>query len=144
MVNAGADAQLSRPHAANDKSRRRRTTNAAETSNFCRDRRASVGLSTADRSFVMASTRFLDRSARVLWARVLAKRAASRPGLQRAKALAGGLILAATAFFVLKGAAMAAGVGLSGAEGVALWLAGPDPVTTAFSATLQPIFGARG
>jgi hypothetical protein len=92
----------------------------------------------------MASTRFLDRSARVLWARVVAKRAESRPWLQRAKSITGGLVLAVMTFFVLKGAAMATGAGLPGAEGVALWLAGPDPVTTAVSATLQPIFAGRG
>lgn len=92
----------------------------------------------------MASTRFLDRSARVLWARVVEKRADARPWLQRSKAIAGGLVLATTTFFVLKGAAMATGAGLPGAEGMALWLAGPDPVSSAFGATLQPIFGARG
>jgi len=144
MVNAGADAQLTGPPRRKQQKptppvhQRRRNVKLLSGS-------ARIGGPIVRRpEFAMASTRFLDRSARILWARVLAKRAASQPGLQRSKAIAGGLILAATAFFVLKGAAMAAGVGLSGAEGLALWLAGPDPVTSAFSATLQPIFGARG
>jgi hypothetical protein len=92
----------------------------------------------------MASSRFLDRSARVMWEQVLAKRAEARPWLQRTTAIFGGLVLAVTTFFVLKGAAMATGAGLPGGEGLAFWLAGPDPVTTAFGATLQPIFAVRG
>lgn len=92
----------------------------------------------------MASSRFLDRSARVMWERVLAKRAESRPWLQRSTAIVGGLVLATGTFFVLKGAAMATGAGLPGGEGLAFWLAGPDPVASAFSATFQPIFAARG
>lgn len=92
----------------------------------------------------MASTRFLDRSARVLWTRVVAKRQAERRGLTRLKAMAGGLVLAVAAFFALKGAAIAAGAGLPAGEGVALWLAGPDPVASALGSLLQPVFAARG
>lgn len=92
----------------------------------------------------MASTRFLDRSARVLWTRVVAKRQAERRGLARLTAMAGGLVLAVVAFFALKGAAIAAGAGLPAGEGVALWLAGPDPVASALGSLLQPVFAGRG
>jgi hypothetical protein len=92
----------------------------------------------------MASSRFLDRSARVMWEQVLTKRAETRPWLQRTTAIVGGIVLAAGSFFVLKGAMMAAGTGLPGGEGLAYWLAGPDPVASAFGATFQPIFAGRG
>lgn len=91
----------------------------------------------------MASLRFLDRKAHVLEARVEARQAGERPGLQRALAMAGGMILALAAFFTLKGAALATGVALPGGEGFALWLAGPDPVTSALGAALEPVFQGR-
>ena len=91
----------------------------------------------------MASSRFLDRSARVLWSRVIDKRRADRPWLTRLTAAVGGLALACTSFFVLKAAALATGVPLPGAEGAALWLAGPDPLTAAFGQALLPVFGGR-
>lgn len=92
----------------------------------------------------MASTRFLDRSARVLWSRVVAKQRAERRGLMRLKAMAGGLVLAVAAFFVLKGAAIAAGAALPAGGGAALWLAGPDPIASALGSLFQPVFVARG
>jgi hypothetical protein len=91
----------------------------------------------------MASSRFLDRSARVLWARVIDKRRAQRPWLTRLIAAVGGLALACTSFFVLKAAALATGAPLPGVEGAALWLAGPDPLTAAFGQILQPVFAGR-
>lgn len=91
----------------------------------------------------MASTRFLDRSARVLWSRVVMKRTRERRGLHRATAALGGLSAAVIVFFVLKGAALAAGVSLPQGAGLAFWLAGADPVASAFGATLQPLFAGR-
>ncbi len=91
----------------------------------------------------MASTRFLDRSARVLWARVMDKRREERRWLTRLTAMVGGLALAVCAFFALKGAALAAGASLPGAEGWALWLAGSDPVTAALGEILRPVFDGR-
>ena len=85
----------------------------------------------------MASTRFLDRSARVLWTRVVAKQQAERRGLMRLKAMTGGLILATAAFFALKGAAIAAGGGLpAGGGGGPGVFRGPPPGA--------PVFAGRG
>jgi hypothetical protein len=92
----------------------------------------------------MASNRFLDRSARVLWTRVVAKRQAERRGLARLRAMGGGLMLAVAVFFALKGAAIAAGAAMPGTEGAALWLAGPDPLASAVGQILQPVFAGRG
>lgn len=91
----------------------------------------------------MASSRFLDRSARVLWSRVIDKRRTERPWLTRLTGAVGGVVLAGVSFFVLKAAALTTGAPLPGAEGVALWLAGPDPVTAAFGQVLLPVFGGR-
>lgn len=90
----------------------------------------------------MASIRFLDRSARILMDRATEAQRAERRGLRRLRGVLGGLVLAVAAFFALKGAALAAGVALPGVDGVALWLAGPDPVAQALAATLAPLFGA--
>lgn len=92
----------------------------------------------------MASTRFLDRSARVLWARVQEVRRAERRGLRRLRDMAGALGLAVAAFFVLKGVAIAAGAGLPGGSGAALWLSGPDPVASTLGVALEPVFAGRG
>jgi len=91
----------------------------------------------------MAPTRFLDRSARILIDRATEARRAERRGLRRARGALGGLALAVLVFFALKGGALAAGVALPGAEGWALWLAGPDPIARVIAATLEPLF-ARG
>lgn len=92
----------------------------------------------------MASSRFLERSLRVVGARVAEKRRSERKRGQRSLAMLGGLVLAGAMFFVLKAAAMASGLGLPEGEGIALWLAGPDPVSATMSALLQPIFAGRG
>jgi len=92
----------------------------------------------------MPSTRFLQRAAEVLESRVEERRRNSHPLRQRLLALGGGLLLAGAAFFLLKGAAIAAGAALPGAEGAALWLAGPDPVAAALGSVLQPLFALRG
>lgn len=92
----------------------------------------------------MTALRSLDRLARILESRVVAEQARRRPGLQRLIAMAGGLTLAAAAFFLLKGAAIAAGVAMPDGTGLALWIAGADPVAQAFGATLQPVFAGRG
>ena len=91
----------------------------------------------------MASTRFLDRSAQVLWARVVSKRRQERRWLMRLTGMVGGLMLAALSYVALKGAALAAGVVLPGGEGLALWLAGADPVASALGDMLQPVFAGR-
>ena len=92
----------------------------------------------------MASTRFLDRSARVLWARVHEVQRRERRTLRRLGAMAAGVGLAAGAYLVLKGVALAAGVSLPGGSGMALWIAGADPVAAAFGATFEPLFAGRG
>jgi hypothetical protein len=92
----------------------------------------------------MASSRFLERSVRVVAARVSARQQTERSGLQRTLSVIGGLVLAGAMFFLLKGAVMASGIGLPAGEGVALWLAGPDPLTSVVSTVLQPIFATRG
>lgn len=91
----------------------------------------------------MPSARFLERSLRILSDREDQEQAKRRPWLQRGLGVGTGMLLAAGAFFALKGAALATGAVLPGAEGVALWLAGPDPVATALGAALEPLF-ARG
>lgn len=91
----------------------------------------------------MPSARFLDRSARILWARVVSQRREERRWLKRLTGIMGGLALAALSYFALKGAALAAGAALPGGEGLALWLAGADPLTSALGAALQPVFAGR-
>jgi len=92
----------------------------------------------------MASSRFIDRSARVMWTRIVAQRRAERRWLTQISAMAGGLVLAVVSFFALKGAALAAGATLPVAEGWMLWLVGADPLSTAVGNLLQPVFTARG
>lgn len=92
----------------------------------------------------MPSTRFLQRAADVLEARVTEHQRRQHPLRQRLLALGGGLLLTCAAFFLLKGAAIAAGAALPGTEGAALWLAGPDPVAAALGSALQPLFALRG
>ncbi len=91
----------------------------------------------------MPSTGFLEKSVRVVSNQVTAQKEKERGGLPRTRAVLGGLLLAGTVFFVLKAAAIASGIGLPGTEGVALWLAGPDPISSAVSSALQPIFAGR-
>jgi hypothetical protein len=97
----------------------------------------------ATRRSIMASSRFIDRSARVLWSRVIERRRAERRWLARLSGMVTGLALAGAAFFALKGAAMASGTALPMVEGWALWLAGPDPLSVAVGQILQPVFGGR-
>jgi hypothetical protein len=92
----------------------------------------------------MPSSRFLERSARVLEARVVSRRHRGRRWRLRLQAAAGGLVLATAAFLALKGLAIAAGASLPAAEGPTRWLAGPDPVAAALGQVLQPIFAVRG
>jgi len=92
----------------------------------------------------MPSTGFLRRSVNVLSQRAQRERDKAHPWRQRLLAMPGGLTLAAGMFFLLKGAIIATGNGLPGQEGVALWLAGSDPVSSALGAMLQPVFAARG
>lgn len=91
----------------------------------------------------MPSTGFLQRTLHVAEARAECEKKKRHPGLQRAAAMATGLALAVTMFFVLKGFAMAAGVGMPGNAGLAFWLSGPDPVSTAFGAVFQPVIAGR-
>lgn len=91
----------------------------------------------------MPSPRFLERSLRLLEAHSEQEQARRRPRLRRTLAAGAGLALAAGAFFVLKGAVLASGAALPGAEGAALWLAGPDPVASALAAALEPLFAPQ-
>lgn len=91
----------------------------------------------------MASTRFLERSVRVMQMRTRTVRRADRRGLRRLGGVTASLALAAGAFFALKGAAIATGAPLPGGEGLGLWLAGADPVASALAAALEPVFAGR-
>lgn len=92
----------------------------------------------------MPSTGYLQRTLKLAEVKAKEAKTRRRAGPQRLAAMATGLVLAGTVFFVLKGLAIAAGIGLPGQEGLAFWLSGPDPVSTAFGAAFQPAFAGRG
>ena len=91
----------------------------------------------------MPSTGFLRRKLNVAEAKAEEHRKKSRSGRKRLAGIVAGLTVTVAMFFVLKGLAIAAGVSLPGEDGIAFWLSGPDPVSTALGAALQPVFTGR-